>query len=191
METEHATKRQLREAQRRAEHVPRRCVNRWLLFVQKVLWKARRQFLDAIFTTYMQTQLIAKQGAQRQLCDLLVRAWASHLHRRARLLHRLQDLFWRAWTCRQFDLTTSWGQSLGKCSRRDAYIYHRAAALVPQLIKHGIIADHDAAANSRVVNISDARRSGGRTAGTRKVDEAGIPATPGSARSRKKRSGRR
>ena len=134
----------------------------------------------------MQTQLIAKQGAQRQLCDLLVRAWASHLHRRARLLHRLQDLFWRVWTCRQFDLTTSWGQSLGKCSRRDAYIYHRAAALVPQLIKHGIIADHDAAANSRVVNISDARRSGGRTAGTRKVDEAGIPATPGSARSRKK-----
>ena len=149
----------------------------------------------------MRSQLSPKRDAQRKLRGLATRAWTRRLHRRARLLHRLRDLLWRAWTARLFALTTDWGQALGMCSLRDRYIYERAAALVPQLIERGLIArkggsrrrgrDTPRRRDAGDVVISDARSPGGRTASTRKVDEAGIPATLGSARSRKKRGGRR
>ena len=171
-----ATKRELREARRRAEHIPRRCADRWLSFLQRVVtgfqgWRFRRQLLDTTFVTFMRAKLSARRAARL----------------------RLRSIFWRAWTLRQFESSESWAAPLGKCSYRDGYVHGRAAALIPTLIKHGLIADGDAAANPDVdVNISDARASpGGRTTSTRKVDEAGIPATPGSARARKKRSGRR
>ena len=167
---------------------------------------ARRQLLDHTFTLLMRSRLSPKRDAQRKLCGLLTRARTRCLHGRALLLHRLQGLLWRAWTARLFALTTDWGQSLGMCSLRDKYIYERAAALVPQLIRCGLIADHGGGRRRRGrtasttrrqdiaaadAEISDARSPGGHTASTRKVDEAGIPATPGSARARKKRSGRR
>ena len=198
MQTERATKRQLREAQRRAVHVPRRCRDVWQRFAGKVRWMVRRQLLDHTFTIHMRSQLSPVRDAQRRLRGLATRARTHRLHRRARLLHRLRDLLWRAWTARLFALTTSWGQALGMCSLRDKYIYERAAALVPQLIKLGLIArtggrrgrDTPRRRDADDVDISDARSPGGRTASTRKVDEAGIPATPGSARARK-RSGKK
>ena len=200
MEVEHATKRQLRDARRRAMHIPRRCRDVWRRFAQKARWTVRRQLLDDSFTTFMRTRLGPKQGAQRQLRSLAARARTHSLHRRARLLHRLRDLLWRAWTARLFALTTEWGQSLGMCSLRDRYIYERAAALAPKLIKLGLIRDRDGGNRRRGrtatrrdaddADISDARHPGGRTASARKAHEAGIPATPGSARARK-RSGRR
>ena len=132
METAQATKRQLREAQRRAVHVPRRCRDVWQRFAGKAWWMVRRQLLDHTFTIYMRSRLSPKRDAQRKLCGLLTRARTRSLHRRAHLLHRLQGLFWRAWTARLFALATAWGQALGMCSLRDRYIYERAAALVPQ-----------------------------------------------------------
>lgn len=201
METEQATKRQQREARRREEHVPRRCVNRWLMFVQKTLWALRRQLLDATATAYFRAQLSPKQDAQRKLRDLLTRARTHAAQRRARLLHtcnvrRLRDLFWRGWTLRSCDPGQGWAKPLGLISARDSYIYNRAENISFQLQKLGIIASippgyFDGPAVNMDANTSNARHSGGRTATTRKVDDAGIPPTPGSARSRKKRSGRR
>ena len=142
----------------------------------------------------MRSRLSPKRVAQRMLCSLLVRAWVHRLHRRARLLHELQGLFWREWTRRQFAFTPPAGHewNLGLLSHRDGYIMGRVAHIVPLLIKHGVITHIDSAAHAFDERISNARHSGDRTArSTRKVDEAGIPGTPGSARSRKKRSGRR
>ena len=191
MEIEHVTKRQQREARRRAEHVPRRCVNRWLTFTQKALWTARRQHLDAVFTAHMRTRLRPERNAQHKLHDLLTRACTRRFHRRAVALHRLALAFWRVRTFRYHQPPEAWAQSLAPWSARDNYIHQRAQTVSLQLQKLGIIATIPPASAAMDASTSDARHSGGRKASTRKVEDAGIPVTPGSARSRKKRSGRR
>jgi len=188
-----ATKRQQREARRRAEHVPRRCVDRWLTFTQKALWTARRKHLDAVFTAHMRTRLRPKRDAQHKLRDLLTRACTRRFHRRAVALHRLALAFWRLWTFRYHQPPEAWAQSLAPWSARDNYIHQRAQTVSLQLQKLGIIATRPPA--SAAMDAHSSPTPGTRAAATarvtRKVDDAGIPATPGSARSRKKRSGRR
>jgi hypothetical protein len=107
------------------------------------------------------------------------------------VLHRLQGLFWRLWTLRTCDPGQDWATPLGLISARDSYIYNRAENVSFQLRRLGLIATIPPASAAMDANTSDARHPGGRKASTRKVDDAGIPPTPGSARSRKKRSGRR
>lgn len=189
-----------RSALRRAQHVPRRCAERWATFVARAMWAARRQRLDATFTAHMRSRMSPQRDAHRKLHRLGWRAWARH----CRLQWRLRCLLWRSWThrCQDVPSSSTLPTGLGKISRRDAYIHDRAQRLVPQLIQHGLIAgtsdadpaDEDAELQEAIrlsLADSNARSPGGRTASTRSLDEAGIPATPGSARARKKRSGRK
>ena len=181
------SKKKERDTLRRKDHVPKRCVARWLSFAGRVRWAARRQHLDAAFVKWMRS----RRGPRR-----VVR-------------RKLRDLLWRAWTHRQFELpgnSNSKPSCLGRCSYRDMYIFRKAAALCPQLQRLGLIADSSyhsdgwittddeepemQAAVAASLADSNARSPGSRNVHTRSLHEAGIPATPGSARARKKRSGR-
>jgi len=136
-------------------------------------------------------QLTSRTSSDDKLRSLLSRAWTRRLHRRACVLHRLQGLFWRVWTLRALDPGQDWAKPLGLISLRDNCIYDRADYVKVQLQRLGLIGTRPPASAAMDAHSPNARHSGGRTATTRKVEDAGIPATPGSARSRKKRSGRR
>jgi len=146
---------------------------------------------------YFEHRLRFKQDAQQtsddKLRSLLSRAWTRRLHRRACVLHRLQGLFWRVWTLRALDPGQDWAKPLGLISLHDNYIYDRADYVKVQLQRLGLIGTRPPA--SAAMDAHSSPTPGTRAAATarvtRKVDDAGIPATPGSARSRKKRSGRR
>ena len=201
-------RREERDALRRAHHVPRRCVERWARLVGPMAWAARRQLVDATFVTWRRSRMSPQRDAQRKMQRLGRRAWLRH----CRLLWRLRCFLWRSWTHR--DRTPDPPVAgLGLCSRRDAYIYYKASGFVPQLIDCGLLSssmmdtvneEEDAELQEAIrlslantdarnpgVSDPDARSPSGRTACTRSLTDAGIPATPGSARARKKRSGKR
>lgn len=197
-----AAKKEERDTLRREQHVPRRCVERWASLVGRAGWTARKQHADATFTAWMRSRMSPQRDAQRKLQRLGWHAWLRHRG----LLWRLRCLLWRAWTHRWLVASKSTpipANNLGRFSCRDAYIYNKCCAMTPELIRHGIISSYDTdpvdeeedaelqEAISRSLTDHTARNPGGRTASTRKLHEAGIPATPGSARARKKRGGKR
>ena len=174
-------KKEEREASRRETHVPRRCVNRWLALVQPTLWALRRQHLDATFGVYMRSQLSPKRDAQRKLRGLF-RRFVRH-HR----LAQVGDSSSAKPPATEQPATGSRArldddlQSVSTDEELDGIALHKA------------IEDPELQA-AIAMSLEDSHRSAspsGRQATTRSLDEAGIPATPGSARGhRKKRSGK-
>lgn len=174
-------KKEEREAQRRETHVPRRCVNRWLALVQPTLWALRRQHLDATFGVYMRSQLSPKRDAQRKLRDLFQRFVRRHRHA------QVGDTSSAKPPASGLPATGARArldddmQSISTDEELDGIALHKA------------IEDPELQA-AIALSLADSQRSAspsGRKASARSLDEAGIPATPGSARAhRKKRSGR-
>ena len=175
-------KKEEREALRRETHVPRRCVNRWLALVQPTLWAARRQLLDAVFTAYMRAGLSPKRDAQRKLRDLFRRFDRRHRHA------QVGDM--------SMDKPPAAGQpATGSRARLDDDLQSISTdEELDGIALHKAIEDPELQA-AIAMSLEDSHRSaspsGRKVAFTRSLDEAGIPATPGSARGhRKKRSGK-
>ena len=172
-----------RNKRRAAMHIPRRCVERWLEFTRKALWACRKRYLNDTWTAHMRSNLSPKRDAQRKLCSLFRR----YAHRRS-----LSQIAARAQGSRG-------GGESSMGARMDTGEH-------PSYLEEEISTDEELEADAihRAIEDPELQQAiamslgsfnapepqGGRTAGTRSRDEAGIPATPGSARARK-RSGRK
>ena len=171
-----------RDAQRQRDFLSRMRTASWASLVSHYLWVARQKRHGDVQTTWMREVYLPRKAARS----------------------RIRAAFWGAWTRRVYGPLPGYDR-LGQISRRDAYILRRADRLVPQLIARGLIArtrkgersaekddsEMQAATATQLDDITAREPSADRhPRSTRRLHEAGIPATPGSARARK-RSGRR
>ena len=165
-----ATKKSQRDALRAQAFRERKRVERWRTLCSRVLSIVRRHNRDDVWTAWMRSKLLG-----------------------ARL--KLRNLLWREWT-RPQHLSSNPGGILGPLlSSRDEYIHKRCCAFcrhLPQMTEylsgHARRAAADAAGDAIDLYYGQPVE---RRAGKSSLSEAGIPTTPGSARVRKKRGGKK
>lgn len=186
--SQRATKKAERDARRRAEHQPRRVLDRWATLAARSLHASRRTLRDGVWTAWMRSNLSPKRDARR----------------------KIRAAFWNEWTRPRFTCKDG-PPSLAPWSHRDRYIWAKALVLTKQLGKIGLIrvrdshgrttnplsdgdeSDDEGMQAAIAASLQDSPAPGSSGAGpsgtTRSLEDAGI-STPVSSRARRKRPGR-
>ena len=188
-----SAKRQQREARRWEEHLQRlRITHKWATLTFLVARAARAKYRGDTFTAWMRSRLSPRRDARR----------------------KLRSVFWQEWTRPQFGGSVV-DPVLGLTSHRDEFIRarvkhfeaaleaHTAAKLreyLPEEVEDELVefattgfdpVEIQAAISASLDADNHARSPSDRQAGMSSLKEAGIPETPGSARARKRRGGRK
>ena len=186
-------KKQQRDAARREEFlVSKRAERSWATLTFLALRAARAKYRSDVWTAWMRSRLSPRRDARR----------------------RLRSVLWQEWTRPQFG-GSDVDPVLGLTSHRDEYIRARVrryqAALeertakklreyLPEEVEDELVefattgfdpVEIQAAISASLDADTRARSPSDRQAGKSSLEEAGIPAIPGSARARKKRGGRK
>jgi len=181
-------KKEERDARRRREHVPWPCRALWQSFGARQRWAVRRQLVDTTFTAFMRANLSPKRDATRKLRAMLQR----YVHRCC-----LSQAGGSSEQVEPPPAPPAPGKQDDRAPGRVQFAFSDESVSTDEELEgialHKAIEDPELQA-AIAMSLEDTHRSAspsGRKTSARSLDEAGIPATLGSARAhRKKRSGR-